>query len=389
MRQKILDRAKIDLMDPGTKNKNATPVFYSSIIFALKTVWTLLVPTAGVDGKNLFINEGWFCPLTAKQRVGLLAHEALHVALRHMDMFLIYGLHVFSEVIEHKLWNKAGDHVINLLLLKAGYELPPNGLWDKRFENMTTVQVYHILHKEYADQPYDLGDPGDLILMPSDGSDKAKKDAADLSAHITDIVLKAAITSKMAGEKPGNIPGEILRLLDAVVNPRLPFEIILANYMTMYAKDDFNWSRPNRRYMPDYILPGAHSEALCNIACAFDVSGSVTEEELSSFGAGIRMISEQLHPEKITLIEFDTAIRGERDITQNTRIMDVKFHGGGGTRIEPVLKWIQKNKPEVTLIFTDGGFTRPSMTVPTDVIWIISNNPNWTAPFGKVFHYQI
>ena len=60
--------------------------------------------------------------------------------------------------------------------------------------------------------------------------------------------------------------------------------------------------------MPDYYLPGTFSEHLCNLTCAFDVSGSVKDKQLTSFRNGIRVLKEELKPEKITLIEWDTDI---------------------------------------------------------------------------------
>jgi predicted metal-dependent peptidase len=389
-REKILNKAKIGLMDPSEKLPNANPIFYSSILFSLKISFTDKVPTAGVDGKNLVINPDWFCPLKPKEQVGLLAHEALHIAFRHIDYFRYYNLKEFSPAAEHYLWNVAGDHVINLALLEAGYHIPPGGCADMRFHNMSTLQVYRVLHSEYdATQPQPQPGDGDIIFPEEGNSAKEERAIADLRAHITEVIGKAAITSKMGGENPGAIPGGILRTLDEVLNPLLPFEVILANYMSVYAKDDYTYRRPNRRFLPDVYLPSAYGEHLCNIACVFDVSGSVTNEELSSFGRGVRTIAEQLKPEKITLVEFDTEIRGIRDITASNNVMDVKFSGGGGTIIKPVMKWIQKNKPEVTLIFSDGDFRKPDVNPGSDIIWIIHSNPEFTAPFGKVIHYKL
>ena len=390
-RDKALNKAKIGLMDPS--NKTASPVFYSSILFSLKLQWTdssSPIKTAGVDGTNLFINPDWFCRLQPKECIGLLAHEALHIAYRHIDYFEQYNRKKFSRATEHMLWNMAGDHVINLGLLKGGYNLPPHGLHDKRFKDMSTLQVYRILHDECKPNTPDpdLGDC-DIILPSSDGSAKSEREIVDLRAKITDIVAKAAITSKLSGEDPGAIPAGIIRGLEEVLNPPLPFELILANYMNAYAKDDYSFSRPNRRFLPDVLMPGAHSERLCNIACAFDVSGSVSKKELSTFVQGLRMMMEQLRPEKLTLIEFDTQVNGVREITDVGDIHRVKFKGGGGTRIDPPLTWIKDNAPVVTLIFTDGCFLKPTVKPPNDIIWIINDNKRFTCSFGKIIHYKI
>ncbi len=390
-RDRTLNKAKIGLMDPS--NKTASPVFYSSILFSLKLQWTdssSPIKTAGVDGTNLFINPDWFCKLQPRECVGLLAHEALHIAYRHIDYFEQYNRKKFSRATEHMLWNKAGDHVINLGLLKGGYTLPPNGLHDERFKDKSTLQVYRVLHDECKPNTPDpdLGDC-DILMPSSDGSAKSARVVADLRAKITDIITRAAVTSKLSGEDPGKIPAGIIRGLEEVLNPQLPFELILANYMNAYAKDDYSFSRPNRRFLPDVIIPGAHSERLTNIACAFDVSGSVSKKQLSSYVQGLRMMMEQLKPEKITLIEFDTSINGVRELTDVEDINDVKFTGGGGTLINPVMDWVKTNAPVVTLVFTDGCFAHPSIIPDSDIIWIIDDNKRFTCNFGQIIHYTI
>jgi len=45
----------------------------------------------------------------------------------------------------------------------------------------------------------------------------------------------------------------------------------------------------------------------------------------------------------------------------------------------------------VILFFTDGEFHWPSKKCfPTcPVVWLIHEDPNFTAPFGEVIHYEI
>ena len=71
-------------------------------------------------------------------------------------------------------------------------------------------------------------------------------------------------------------------------------------------------------------------------------------------------------------------------------IMDIEFIGGGGTNIQELIDWVRDNKPEVTLIFTDGNFHIPNFNgVCTDIIWLIEGNTEWSIPYGKIIHYSI
>ena len=390
-REKILDKAKLNLMVPPSNRNSGSPIFYSSILISLRKLWSTKTKTAAVDGKNLYICETFFCGITPPQRVGLLAHEILHIAHRHIDYFHVYNFKVFEEEIEHKLYNKAGDYVINLELREAGYELPPNVLIDYRFRGMSTLEVYRILHDEYKKDPSTLDDyDGDTILIHEPKTAEEKRSLNKLRKDITAILVSAKLSSEISGESIGSIPGDILRLLDKEVNPKLPFEVILANYMSSYAHEDYSFTRPNRRYLPDLYMPSLYSEALEDIVCAFDLSGSVSDTVASSFRNATRIIKEQLRPKKMTLIAWDTDIRNVELITDGTNIEKLNFTGGGGTNVQPVIDWIRENKPPVTLIFTDGDFYRPDFTgVTGDIIWLIEGDPSWVAPYGKVFHYTI
>ena len=98
-----------------------------------------------------------------------------------------------------------------------------------------------------------------------------------------------------------------------------------------------------------------------------------------------------MKPDEISLGEFDTSIKRVETIKSLQELRNMKFHGRGGTRIEPVLQWAIDHKPELLLIFTDGcfHFHDEDLKPKCDVIWLIHDNETFEAPFGKVIHYHI
>lgn len=377
---RALEKAKLQLMmKPET-------LFYSTILFSLTFAWDTKIKTAGTDGTGLFINPLYFKGLSEPERIGLLVHEVMHVALNHMTRI---------GPRDHKLWNYAGDYVINNMLIKSKYTLPPTDLINKDYNKLNTEQIYKILADDSSKNPNGMfGKNGSgvkglgLDIQYPKNSKKAKKIKQDVAT----IVQKATMQAQAVSGIPGVMPGEMLIQLEKVINPKLPWNVLLLNYFTQFAKDNFTWQKPNRRYMPDFYLPTAYSESICNIAEAVDSSGSVLKHEFSFFIRETQVIQEVLKPEKITLIDFDTRIRSIQEITKDTDILrELKFTGGGGTDVREVLKWAQINKPDVLLFFTDGEFQMPNKSYyPTcPVIWLIHGDPNWKAPFGKVVHYDI
>ena len=66
----------------------------------------------------------------------------------------------------------------------------------------------------------------------------------------------------------GKMGGSMARLVDHLLQPRLPWRMLLARYMTALARDDFSYMRPSRRE-GDAILPSLKSSQV-DIAVAVD-----------------------------------------------------------------------------------------------------------------------
>lgn len=356
--------------------------FYTAILFSLKQQLTEAIPTAATDGKHLLIHPQFFADLSPNERLTLLAHEVLHVALDHM--------HRRGER-DPLTWNMAGDYVINAALVKAGYALPQGGLLDRKYDGMTTEKVYDLLSKKSQQEIQKLsgmgGGMGGDIIYP-ENAEPGKEVTQD---EVTDLVLRATTQAQAMGQDPGSLPGEIGINLQRTINPPLPWHIILQNYLTEFAKDDYTFRRPNRRFLPNHYLPTAHSEAICNLAVFVDASGSVGDPEFNDFITKIDEMKRMLQPQKISVAAFDTKIISVQEITErDDPFQKLVFKARGGTQIAPVHQWIAENKPTVAIIFTDGEFrqTDPiNRSIP--LVWLIYNDPSWKASHGRVIHYEI
>lgn len=359
--QKALDKAKINLMS------RKDSAFFTTVCFSLKHEWNESIPTACTNGKSIQFNPDFFMSLGKEEQVFLLLHESMHVAFLHMDR-----LHTRDRA----KWNVAADHVINLMLIERGFKMPAKGLADPCYTGMRTEEVYAILPDQESRDDNDLADPiGEL---------------GELQREVEDILVRAAIQSKMQNDAPGTIPGAIELFLNKLLKPKLPWQRILQKYIQQLTKNDYSWRKPNRRFFPDHYLPSLHSEKVIDLAIAVDISGSVSDEEFLRFISEIGGIMKMMKPEKISLIQFDTEIHSITSIKSFQDLKNVKFLGRGGTNIWPVMQWTKENRPQVLLTFTDGYFHFPdTSSVVGNYVWLIHNNPHFTAPLGKVIHYEI
>lgn len=368
---KALSKAKIALM------RKESSAFFTTLCFSLKHLFDTETETACTDGTKVSYNPQFFMELTTDGQLFLLMHETMHVAYLHIDPARIGSRNP-------KKWNKACDHVINLQLIASGFKMPTGnhaGLADPAYKGMAVEQVYDLLPDENEDSPDPSGFGMDVVpsSLPS----------AELQEEVQNMIMRAAIQSKMSNDKPGTIPGEIQLFLDQLLEPKLPWNRILQKYLQAFSKSDFSFKKPNRRHWPANYLPSLYSQSLIDIAIAVDISGSVKDVEFSQFVSETHSILRMMRPSKISLIQFDTAIKSVDTVRSVAELSKIQFKGRGGTNIDPVLEWATANKPQLLLVFTDGGFYFGNVTTKVKTLWLIHDNKKFTAPFGKVIHYSM
>lgn len=374
--QILMDKAKIGLI------RKKESVFFSTVVFSMKHVWDDTQPTAYTDGTTIGFNTQFFLSMSPEERIGVLVHEAMHIVCLHMDRI---GHRV------HSVWNDACDHVINLQILENGFQLPVWVLKDTRFKGMNAVDVYDVLIKEHdASPPNASGDSGSGTPTMNDLRAPAQGKADALEQEVKEILTRASTLSKMAGEGAGAVPGSLVMLLDSLLSPKLPMGTILRKYLRSFNKTDYSWQRPNRRFFPTQIMPTMWGQSLMDLVIAVDISGSVSDSDFKRFISEIAGVFRMMKPKKITFIQFDTKITSIEEVRSISELLKIEFVGRGGTCIKDLMKWADKNKPELLMVFTDGDFSYPQGKGKTDTLWMIHNNPTWQSPgFGKVIHYEI
>jgi len=367
--KKRVSKAKMALFSRGLGT-----TFFSALLSGLRIEITDGTPTASVDGLTMRFNPHFIHPLPTEELLGLMMHELGHVIYDHIGRALAWSL-------DHKLWNIAGDHYINLWLLALGFKLPPKGRHDPKYKGWSTMQIYKDLQKNPP--PNDPGYMYDLAPKPPG------MDENTLRERINSNILKA-VDIAQARKDAGSIPAEILRHVEAITNPVLPWQTILQNELSGLAKEDYSWSRPNRRYMPHGIyLPHRWSENLDQITCGDDVSGSMSQNDLNEIFHEQKYIWEVMKPTRMRIQTFDTHVHMDKVFTEGDTLDDLELMGGGGTNVDPLIQSIKKEMPELALIFTDGGFPPPDMTGTdaTKIFWIIKGNKGFTNPVGKIIHF--
>jgi predicted metal-dependent peptidase len=113
--------------------------FFGALAMRLHVMPTTAYDTMATDGRRLLYNAAFLDEITQRQLVAIVAHEVLHCAMNH---------HTRRGGRDAALWNKACDYVINLILKRAGFDLPEWVLLDASYEGLGAEQVYRILAQQ-------------------------------------------------------------------------------------------------------------------------------------------------------------------------------------------------------------------------------------------------
>lgn len=370
--------------------------------------------TTATDARSFYYNPEYIRALRADETQFVLAHEALHCALSHF--------YRRQHRLKHR-WDLACDFAINPLLIKDGLTAPPGSLVENHFGGMTAEEIYPCLDDNTDEQNtldrhiYDSDDPDQAARGSSGGvsetsgsgdrrstnTPQAGRDQMENSVDgvnrgapqplpLTPVereALSVQWQNRLAGAaqqalQAGKLNGAMARMIDELLQPQLPWRMLLARFMTASARDDYNFSRPSSRRGEPAILPSLRSSQI-NMIVALDVSGSVSAGEMGEFLSEIDAIKGQLRA-RIALLACDAELSEdspwEYEPWEEFELPRT-FQGGGGTRFGPVFDWVDNRDipPDLLVYFTDAAGVFPETAPSYPVIWLVKGKAK--VPWGQ------
>lgn len=355
--------------------KNAS--FLGSLLCSVEFRWDHERDYVGTDGIHLTWGVPDFKRCTQPERVSTLIHELWHVALMHMAR---------RGDRDPRLWNIACDYRINNDLRKDGYHIPDNWIVDPSIDAngiLAEEQIYDLLLQNSIPIPPDYKpdmEPGD-----SSTNEFVKK-----TQQVAEAVTRAVQAAEM-DKQAGILPGVIKKYLDQFLAPVVRWETHLMQWMTDKLTEDFSWRRRNRRYQNIYMPSRVTDEGrLTHLVYFQDTSGSISEAEIIRFNSELKYIQEVLNPEKLTIVQFDHEIQYERSFSADEPFEGLEINGGGGTLLEPVREWIEKNQPTAVVVFSDLWCSQMEpLKSQTPILWAVVNNPSVEVPFGTKINIEV
>ena len=380
--------------------------FFASLALRLTLKEDPRCPTGWTDGKSLGYNPKWVEGLTLPQVKGFLAHEVEHIAFLH---------HTRRGERDHKKWNVAGDHVINLMLDDNKFDLPPNGLMDRQYRDMSTDAVFAKLpdqpeggggkggeggsgeggsgeggsgEGEGQDGSGDPGECGEVRDAPGkDGQAATPSEMAQAEQETKIAVTQAAQAAKVQGKLPAGIERIVKDLLAAKVDWRE----ILRRFVMSHAKNDYSWTPPNRRYVHQGLyLPSLRSDELGPVVILDDTSGSMDQEAHQRCASEISGVLEA-YDTSVYVVYVDTRVAGYEVFKREDLPLVINSKGGGGTDFRPGFEWIREQgiDPSCVIYMTDLECSSYPSEPGYPVLWAhisggYGREREYKVPFGEV-----
>ena len=394
--------------------------FYGSLALRLKLVADWACNTAYTNAVVIGFKPTYVIDMYAgnpAHTLFLVAHEVMHVVLKHM---------LRLEGRNPKIANIAMDHVINLLLKEAGFDVPSCALCDPKYKGMSWERVYGLIYKEIEEQ-CTCGNDGkssdDQCESDGEGDSDGDNDCpihggtsiedalrngefgevrpvpvdCDKDVDTIEIEWESAITTAVNKEKSrGTMPGGLIEAIDGRNQPVVDWKETLSAFVSDMGNNfEPTWSRVNRRMMDSgYYFAGMKREGVNDLVIALDTSGSVSNDEIKQFCSEALDILDLFECD-VTFIPCDSRVGLVQSFESGDlpdECSDFKVTGRGGTSFAPVFDWVKDNMsvdPTALIYFTDGECSYPDEP-DYPVLWGISNG-SWfeEAPWGETVKVQL
>jgi predicted metal-dependent peptidase len=384
-------------------------------------------PTAYTDGINKVYGRKFLEGVmnTEPTLRGLVLHENLHVALKHLS----FGKDMFTE--NHKMANIAADFVVNGIIVNIKgtingsseriVELEEGGVFDPMFDNWSMREVYNYLKKHCKGKGKGEGGKGggqgsvpsgdgnedgdgepNTITINGKTYDLSNSDQHDLSdlkdltheqaKEINDAIDRAL---REGGMLAGRMGAKVPRAISDLLEPKIDWRDALRDFITsaIKGKDEFTWRKLNKRHMAnDIYLPSMENETIGELVVAIDTSGSIGSAQITEFATELVSICDLCSPDKVRVLWWDTDVHGEQVFEGDYKgiAQMLKPMGWGGTHVSCVNNYIneQKINAECVIVFTDG-YVENDITwnIPSPTLWMVTQCRSFTPPVGKLVKF--
>ncbi len=387
------------------------------------------------DGKTLVYGPA-FAALPLPEQAGWVAHEVLHIALRHAQRFReLQGL---LGDVDLQLFNTCADAIVNSTLGHLAWlALPKDAvqldqLLLSALRRRQTVEAALLewdverLYRAIDDRKPKSGmaaqgakkegekaqterQDGERAATAREDGERAACVRTMGKAHATDLQPGPDSAPEEQAEAAREWAERLLRahagdgafsmlrtLMADVPRSRTPWEHALRTLLAraLSPQPGVSWSRPARSWLANQGRVGATrrmpwepgrtaTKAVPRLVVMVDVSGSIDDALMQRFAREIEALTRRLETTLVLVIGDDRVREVARFEPGGSSLRDIKFQGGGGTDFTPLLEEADRHAPDIGVFLTD--LDGPARFKPKwPVVWaVVESGTHFDAPFGR------
>jgi predicted metal-dependent peptidase len=370
---------------------------------------TAPAPLIATDGHTIFYGPA-FGTLSLPEQVGRVAHEVLHIALRHpqryrdlcgligdvdLELFNRCADAIVNSTLSHLTWLRLPATAVYLEQLLTLLALPAQAI-EKSLLEWDVERLYRALDDrdsrgkdgERSARLRALGSEGDADLLSTPGAESAPELESEQAREWSERIVRA---------HAGDGEYSMLRsLLADLPKTRTPWELILRTLLArgLAPKRAVSWSRPTRSYIANQGRLGSRgrlpwepgfsaTKPVPRLAVIVDVSGSIADALMERFAREIEAITRRLEAGLVLIIGDDRVRHVAEFAPGRSALREIEFTGGGGTDFTPLLEEADRYRPDIAVVLTD--LEGPARRLPSwPVIWAVPEaHRAAVAPFGR------
>lgn len=321
------------------------------------------VPVAAVwtELREIYINPR--VGLTEMELRFVIAHELLHVGLRH---------DIRQQGRNGELWNIACDYTINAWLIEMRVGEAPDRigyLYDPELSKSSSEDIYDRITgdlrwmRKLAKHRGWAGKTGDIRTEKA--AEWWSGGGMDLDAFYRRALAEGLKLHQQQGR--GLIPAGLIEEIRALQQPPIPWDVRLAQWLDVFfppLERLRSYGRANRRQgsTPDIPRPGwiTPDERIASrtFGVVLDTSGSMSRRELGNALGAIVSYALSRDVSAVRLVECDTHPHDAGYVAPDDLLGSVELHGRGGTILMPGVRLLERAEDFPTdapiLVITDG-----------------------------------
>ncbi len=342
----------------------------------------------------IYFNPILFCKLSLQQMESTIKHEILHILSMHI---------LRAKELKGSYSNLAINMAMDIVVNKYLSYLPPYAT------TLEWVNLHYNLHLkpfqsfEYYVEKLQLAlnlqegekkelevDSEDNELIEPEYEPERTHDLWEETDDVEDKTLREFTEKVMGASRKGEIEAYIESMIKALRGDKgeLPWNLYLSRLMgTVESNKKKTITRRSRRQPERIDLRGQLRSHKAKIAVALDISASMSEEEFQQAIKEVLSIVKNYNHE-ITMIECDDEIRRAYKV-KSIKDIKTRMHKKGGTKFNPVFEYVNQNKYNLLIYFTDGKGEDKLRVIPRGykTLWIISGRGDQLSlkePYGVI-----